>query len=130
MGRKEKLKRENLKRETRKPVAWHDWQKDSCAYRAPDTCMSTLVGFMVGVQVVFGVVVSPVFRAGVPVVTELVLGGVAMDTRSAYPSFLLGTSLRDTYVMYPYQESPKTRALSSQECPLYIRYLVTTRICM
>jgi hypothetical protein len=43
---------------------------------------------------------------------------------------LLGTSLRDTYVMYPYQESPETRALSSQECPLYIRYLVNTRICM
>jgi hypothetical protein len=43
---------------------------------------------------------------------------------------MLGTSLRDTYVMYPYQESPKTRALSSQECPLYIWYLVTMRICM
>ena len=43
---------------------------------------------------------------------------------------LLGTSLRDAYEMYPYRESHKTRALSSQECLLYIQYLVTTRICM
>ncbi len=52
--------------------------------------------------------------------------------RAKTPSWkgVLGTSLRDTYVMCPYQESPETRALSSQECPLYIRYLVTTRICM
>jgi hypothetical protein len=34
---------------------------------------------MVGVQVVFGVVVSPVFRARVPVVTELVLGSMATE---------------------------------------------------
>jgi len=31
----------------------------------------------------------------------------------------MGTSLRDTYKMYPYHESHETRALSSQECPLY-----------
>ncbi len=41
--------------------------------------MSTSVGFMVGVQVVFVVVVSPVFRASIPVVTELVLGGTALE---------------------------------------------------
>ena len=40
---------------------------------------------------------------------------------------LLGTSLRDTYVMYPYHESHGTRALFSQECHLYMRYLYTTR---
>ncbi len=45
----------------------------------PRCLMSTLVGFMVGFRVVFGVVFSPVFRAGVPVVTELVLGGTAME---------------------------------------------------
>jgi hypothetical protein len=72
-----KVKRENLKRETRGPVARCDWQKGLCAYQVPYACMSTLVGFMVGVQVVFGVVVSPVFTAGIPVVTELVLGGTA-----------------------------------------------------
>jgi hypothetical protein len=41
--------------------------------------MSTLVGFIVGVWVVFGAVVSSVFRAGIPVVTELVLGGAATE---------------------------------------------------
>jgi hypothetical protein len=46
--------------------------------------MSTSVGFMVGVQVVFGVVVSPVFRAGVPVVMELVLGGAVMEPPEAH----------------------------------------------
>jgi hypothetical protein len=49
IGRKGKVKRENLKRETHKPVARRDWQKDFCAYRTPDACMSTSVGFMVGV---------------------------------------------------------------------------------
>ncbi len=34
---------------------------------------------MVGGWVVFGVVVSPVFRASIPLVTELVLGGAAME---------------------------------------------------
>ncbi len=68
IGRKEKVKSKNLKRETRGPVARRDWQKGLYAYQAPDACMSTLVGFMVGVWVVFGVVVSPVFKAGVPVV--------------------------------------------------------------
>ncbi len=76
-GRKEKVSRENLKRKTRGPVARHDWWKGLCAYRVPDACMSTSVGFMVGVRVVFGMVVSPVHRASVPVVTELVLGGMA-----------------------------------------------------
>ena len=36
------------------------------------------------------------------------------------PLPMLGTSLRDTYKMYPYRESHGTRALSSQECHLYI----------
>ena len=67
IGRKEKVKRENLKRETRGPVARRDWRKGLCAYRVPDACMSTSVGFMVGVWVVFGVVASPVFRASFPV---------------------------------------------------------------
>ena len=42
---------------------------------------------------------------------------------SSLPLCLLGTSLRDTYEMYPYHESHETRALSSQECLMYIRYL-------
>jgi hypothetical protein len=84
IGRKEKVKKKNLKRETHGPVAMSDWRKGLCAYRAPDACMSTLVGFMVGVRVVFGVVVSPVLRAGVPVVAELVLGGEATEPPEAH----------------------------------------------
>jgi hypothetical protein len=55
-----------------------------CAHRVPDACMSASVGFMVGVRVVFGVVVSPVFRASVPVVMDLVLGGVATEPPEAH----------------------------------------------
>jgi hypothetical protein len=79
IGRKEKVNRENLKRETCGPVAGHDWRKGLYVYRVPDACMSTSVSFMVGVKVVFGRVVSPVFRANGPVVTELVLGGTATE---------------------------------------------------
>ena len=71
------MKRENLKRETCGPVARQDWWK-SCASQVPDACMSTLVGFMVGVRVVFGVVVSLLFRACIPVITKLVLGSMAI----------------------------------------------------
>jgi hypothetical protein len=42
---------------------------------------------------------------------------------------LLGTSLRDTYVMYPYHESHENRVLGSPKCRP-IRYLITMRICM
>ncbi len=83
IGRKEKVKRENLKMETFGRVARHDWWMGLCAYPVPDACMSTLMGFMVGVGVVFNVVVSPVFRAGIPVVTELVLGGAATEPPEA-----------------------------------------------
>jgi hypothetical protein len=46
--------------------------------------MSISVGFMVDIQVVFGVVVSPVFRASIPVVMELVLGGRATEPPEAH----------------------------------------------
>jgi hypothetical protein len=36
---------------------------------------------------------------------------------------LLGTSLKDTYEMYPYRESHGTRELSRQECHIYMHYL-------
>jgi hypothetical protein len=39
---------------------------------------------MVGGWLVFGVVVSPVFRALVPVVTKLVLGGAVMEPPEAH----------------------------------------------
>jgi len=43
----------------------------------------------------------------------------SIGKRKAAFNSLLGTSLRDTYVMYPYHESHGTRALSSQESQLY-----------
>jgi hypothetical protein len=46
--------------------------------------MSTLIRSMVGVRVVFGVVVSPVFRASIPVVMDLVLGGMATEPPEAH----------------------------------------------
>ena len=46
--------------------------------------MSDSVGFMVGVRVVFGVVVSPVLGARIPVITKLVLGFVAPEPPEAH----------------------------------------------
>jgi hypothetical protein len=46
--------------------------------------MSTLVGFMVGVWVVFGVIVSPVFRTSILVITKLVLGSAATKPPEAH----------------------------------------------
>jgi len=53
--------------------------------------------------------------------------------RAGRPSTLkryVGNLPEGCYEMYPYRESHETRALSSQECRLYIQYLVTVRICM
>ncbi len=49
------------------------------ADRIPGACMSDLVGFMVGVRVVFGVVVSPFIGVRIPVITKLVLGSAALE---------------------------------------------------
>ncbi len=43
----------------------------------PDTSMSCPVGFMVGVWVMFGVVIGPVFGSGIPGISKLVLRSVA-----------------------------------------------------
>ena len=45
----------------------------SCANPIPDSCMGSPMGFMVGFWMVFGVVVSPVFGACIPVVAKLIL---------------------------------------------------------
>ncbi len=41
--------------------------------------MQALMGFVVGVRVVFGVVVSPVLGTCIPVITKLILGCAAME---------------------------------------------------
>ena len=76
---KGKIKKENLKRETRGPVVRQDWEKALRAHQVPDACISTLVGFMVRVWVMFGVVVSPGFGTSIPVITKLVLRCATME---------------------------------------------------
>jgi hypothetical protein len=46
---------------------------DLGANQFPDARMSGSVGFMVGVWVMFGVIVSPVFGASIPIESKLVL---------------------------------------------------------
>ena len=54
----------------------------------PDACVSGSVGFTVGVWVMFGVVVSPVFGASIPGSIETGFEMRGMEaTRSAYPSY-------------------------------------------
>ncbi len=48
-----------------------------CAGCIPDACMHDLVCFMVGVWVVFGVVVCPIFGSVIPVIAKLFLGSTA-----------------------------------------------------
>jgi hypothetical protein len=45
----------------------------------PAACMQALMGFVVGVRVVFGMVAGPVLGACIPVVTKLILGCVAVE---------------------------------------------------
>jgi hypothetical protein len=77
--KKGKIKKENLKWETRGPVVGQDWEKALRAHQVPDACISTLVGFMVCVWVMFGVVVSPGFGTSIPVITKLVLRCATME---------------------------------------------------
>ena len=54
-------------------------REDSCVHPIPYTSMSVLVGFMVGVWVVFCVVVHPVLGSCIPVVSKLVLSCPATE---------------------------------------------------
>jgi hypothetical protein len=49
------------------------------AHQRSDSCMRTKMGFMVGIWVMFGVVVGPVFGACIPVIMKLVLRCMAME---------------------------------------------------
>ncbi len=51
---------------------------DLGANRFPDNSMGSPVGFMVGVWVMFGVVIGPVFGSSIPVISKLVLRSAAM----------------------------------------------------
>jgi hypothetical protein len=54
------------------------------ANRVPDTSMSCPVGFMVGVWVVFGVIIGPVFGTSIPVISKLVLRCAATKPPKAH----------------------------------------------
>ncbi len=47
--------------------------------REPVTCMQALMGFVVGVRVVFGVVIGPVLGACILIISKLILGSAAME---------------------------------------------------
>ena len=52
---------------------WFGGGEMSSANPIPNACMCSPVGFMVGIGVVFGVVISPIFGASIPVVAKLIL---------------------------------------------------------
>jgi hypothetical protein len=48
-------------------------------HRGPVTCMQAFMGVVVGVRVVFGVVVGPVFGTCIPVILKSILGCVETE---------------------------------------------------
>ena len=82
---------EKSKNKKGKPEEGNPWASglaklavDLGANRFPDTSMSCPVGFMVGVWVVFGVIISPVFGTSIPVISKLVLGCTASKPPEAH----------------------------------------------
>jgi hypothetical protein len=71
-------KRENLQGKTCGLMGRSELGMGLNTHQGPVTCMQALMGFVVGVRVVFGMVVGPVLRACVPVITKLILGCTAM----------------------------------------------------
>ena len=60
------------------------WAQGLFAWWFPDSSMCDTVGFLVGVWVVLGMVVGPVFGSSVPVVAELVLRAPALEPPEAH----------------------------------------------
>jgi hypothetical protein len=58
-------------------------REGSCSNPVPDACMSVLVGFMVGIWVVFCVVVVPVLGSSIPIVSNLILRCAATEPPEA-----------------------------------------------
>jgi hypothetical protein len=48
-------------------------------HQGPVTCMQALMGFVVGVRMVFGVIVGPVLGTCIPVISKLILGCAAIE---------------------------------------------------
>jgi hypothetical protein len=81
---KGKMKRDNLKRETRGPVFRQVWGGVLRARTVPDACMQTSMGFRIVVWVMFGVVVSPDFGACLPVILKLFLRNATTELPEAH----------------------------------------------
>ena len=73
------LKKGNLQWKTRGLMGRREREMGLSTHRGPITCMLALMGFVVGVSVVFGVVVSPVLGACIPVISKLILGCAATE---------------------------------------------------
>ncbi len=66
-------------------------REGSCTNPIPYACMSAAMSLVVGVWVVFGVVVSPVLVASIPVVSKLVLRGPAAEPSKTHIQHLAPT---------------------------------------
>jgi hypothetical protein len=75
----EKRKKENIQGNTHGLMARSKQGMGLSTHQGPVTCMRALVGFVVGVGVVFGVVVVPVLGTCIPIITKLILGCPATE---------------------------------------------------
>jgi hypothetical protein len=75
----EKRKRENLRGKTCGLMERSEQGIGLSTHQGPVTCMRASMGFVVGVQVVFGVVISPVLGTCIPVIMKLILGCPTME---------------------------------------------------
>jgi hypothetical protein len=74
-----KRKRENLRGKTLGFMGRSEQEMGLSTHQGPVTCMRALMGFVVGIRVVFGVVFGPVLGTCIPVITNLILGCTAME---------------------------------------------------
>jgi hypothetical protein len=74
-----KRKRENLQGKTRGLMSRRERGMGLSTHQGPVTCMRASMGVVVGVRIVFGVVVGPVFGTCIPVIMKLILGCTAME---------------------------------------------------
>ncbi len=78
------LKRENLQGKTSGLMVRSERGMGLSTHQGSVTCMRALMGFVVGVRVVFGVVAGPVLGACIPVISKLILGCMAMAPPKPY----------------------------------------------
>ncbi len=75
----EKRKRENLQGKSHGLMGMSEQGMGLSTHQGPVTCRRALMGFVVGVRMVFGVVVGPVLGTCIPVITKMILGCTAAE---------------------------------------------------